>query len=257
MVRRQTAVKWPAKIFLAGGLGGLYLGLALAVLLLASPAGARPPAQPDCPAGPSFEYTPAHPDPNVAVRFSGDITATGNGGSLSFSWNFGDGSAVVTGSPYLHTYFRNGVFTVIMTVSKESCPPLATSDIITVGFGTPAAIIYLPLIYKGGDFVFPTGVVAWPATPPGQVTDLRGYSDIEANRTYLSWTPVPGVSGYRLYRQKRLIDQDFELLATVPARQATYLDATAGCGGRYYVTAFGPAGESPASRASYYSPPCP
>ena len=86
---------------------------------------------------------------------------------------------------------------------------------------------------------------------------MRGYSDINANRTYLWWTPVSGVSGYRLYRQKRFIDAEFELLAIVPAQEATFIDATAGCGVRYYVTAFSPAGESPASTASYYSPPCP
>lgn len=257
MMESQRMANWPVKIFLAGGLGGLYLGLALAVLLLAAPAGARPVAQPGCPAGPYFEYTPVNPDPNVAVEFTGGVTATGSGGSLSFSWDFGDGSAVVTGSPYLHTYLQNGVFSVIMTVSKESCPPLATSDIITVGFGPPAAIVYLPLIFKGDDFVFPTGAVVLPATPPEQVTNLRGYSDIKATRTYLSWTPVSEVSGYRLYRQKRLVAEDFELLAIVPAQQATYLDATAGCGVRYYVTAFSPAGESPASTANYYSPPCP
>jgi hypothetical protein len=248
--------KWPAKIFLAAGLAGIYLGLALAALLLASPAGARPTAQ-LCPAGPSIAYTPANPDPNVEVRFTGDITATGSGGSLSFTWDFGDGSAVVTGSPYLHTYFRNGVFTVIMTVSKESCSPLATTDIITVGFGRPAATVYLPLILKGNDFVFPTESATVTPSPPEQVANLRGYSDIKANRTYLSWTPVSGVSGYRLYRQTRWVDEDFELLAIVPGQQATFIDATAGCGVRYYVTAFSPAGESPASTASYYSPPCP
>jgi len=94
--------------------------------------------------------------------------------------------------------------------------------------------------------------------PPAQVTGLSGAISDNIG-THLRWNPVQPtgvVSGYRLYRGGQAEEDSFQLLAVVPDSVTTYLDATSGCGQIYYLTAFNPAGESPASTSSYYSPAC-
>jgi PKD repeat protein len=55
-------------------------------------------------------------DPNRAIRFTGVDQAT------TFTWDFGDGTALGSGSPVLHTFTRGGSFTVMLTVARDGVP---------------------------------------------------------------------------------------------------------------------------------------
>ncbi len=53
-----------------------------------------------------------------------------------YRWNFGDGSAVVTGSPVQHTYTQNGIYSVTLTLSGDCVDSVAivrTVDVFDAG----------------------------------------------------------------------------------------------------------------------------
>ena len=55
-------------------------------------------------------------DPNKPIRFTGLDQAT------TYTWDFGDGTALGSGSPVLHTFTRGGTFTVKLTVARDGVP---------------------------------------------------------------------------------------------------------------------------------------
>ncbi len=65
----------------------------------------------------SFTYSPAFPCPAPSqITFTNTTTATG---SYNSSWDFGDGFTSTAGSP-VHTYTRDTIFTVKLTVTSSS-----------------------------------------------------------------------------------------------------------------------------------------
>jgi len=74
---------------------------------------------------------------------SGTTFATGCGvGTATYSWNFGDGSALGTGVTTSHTYTSNGVYTVILTVTDSAGNiGYGSVTIILKEAGIPAEII--------------------------------------------------------------------------------------------------------------------
>ena len=71
------------------------------------------------PIAPSFTVSTDPTEVNLPVSFS----ATASGGTppyVSFSWNFGDGSAPATGNPITHAYASAGTFSVTVTVTDSA-----------------------------------------------------------------------------------------------------------------------------------------
>lgn len=210
-----------------------------------------------CPTGPTINFNPANPSPGQSVHFVGNIS--GGSGVITFTWNFGDGSPSATGQAQDHIYALSGFYTVVLTATGQACPvPPVTSQNITVGFGPPAAVLYFPAIFrKFSTPIFPTGSESLNTllTTPSQATGLQGQTDPASGLTRLDWLPSLSepITGYRVYRRGPAGKAVF----TLPATQTTFTDDTAACGQSYYVTAFNVAGESAASTASYYGPPCP
>ncbi|HEV2348135.1 MAG TPA: PKD domain-containing protein [Actinocrinis sp.] len=66
----------------------------------------------------------------LTVAFTG--TATGGTPAYSYSWNFGDGSAVSTAQNPSHTYSTVGTFTATLTVTDSSSPAKTASSTVTV-----------------------------------------------------------------------------------------------------------------------------
>ena len=60
-------------------------------------------------------------EPNKAIRFTGVDQAT------SYTWDFGDGTALGAGSPALHTFTRGGTFPVKLTVARDGVPGTVTT----------------------------------------------------------------------------------------------------------------------------------
>ena len=59
--------------------------------------------------------------PNKAIVFTGADQAT------TYTWDFGDGSPLATGSPKEYTFTRGGSFTVKLTVARSGVPGTATT----------------------------------------------------------------------------------------------------------------------------------
>src|SRR4029077_21232751 len=71
--------------------------------------------------------TPANPTVGQSITF----TATVNGGAspYTFSWNFGDGSALGATNPVSHVYATKGTFTVTLTITDSSTPTHQTASV--------------------------------------------------------------------------------------------------------------------------------
>ena len=59
-------------------------------------------------------------------------TAAGSGGTLSYAWNFGDGSAAATGASVSHAYTTHGVYTVTLNVTDPVNGTLSATVSVTV-----------------------------------------------------------------------------------------------------------------------------
>ncbi len=68
------------------------------------------------PRGVSFTYNPPSPIKDQAVDFTG-VVLSGTA-PFTYTWNFGDGSAVGTGNPLSHTYTISGNIAVVMTATN-------------------------------------------------------------------------------------------------------------------------------------------
>ncbi len=68
-----------------------------------------------------FSATPLTGLAPLTVDFT-DLSVPANGNIVSWSWNFGDGSALVTGPDPTHTYQAAGDYTVTLEVEDEHCP---------------------------------------------------------------------------------------------------------------------------------------
>lgn len=86
---------------------------------------------------------------NTAINQTVEFNATSTGAS-SISWNFGDGSAVLTGSTASHTYDAPGVYTVTVTASNEQC----SSEIVSVVLVSDVATSTAQVVNEG--------VTLWP-----------------------------------------------------------------------------------------------
>jgi hypothetical protein len=205
----------------------------------------------------NITINPSNPNPGDSVQFIGTVTE--GTGSLTFKWDFGDGSGV-KGQIVNHPYSINNIYHVKLTVEGDECPKTRAayaSQELTVGTGVPPNEIYLPLISTSpttSTQSVDTLLIPLPAVDgrPIQVSSLQG--ETKANATTLTWHPTDNseaeaIRGYRIYRAP-LGTSAFELLAEVPADETEYSDQ-AECGYAYYVTAFNQTGESPASNTSY------
>ncbi len=114
----------------------------------------------------AFTWSPSVPDVGQAVQF----TDTSTGGPTSWSWAFGDGETSTTQNP-VHVYASAGARTVTLTVTN-SHGSSARSQTVSVGC---EPILGVPTLTAT---VIASGIIR------------------------LSWTAVPGATGYRLYRSE-------------------------------------------------------
>jgi hypothetical protein len=171
------------QILLVGGLALLLGGVGWGSLAVvwAAPAGTAAAAQigiQACPTNLSFSFTPVNPSAGEVVTFVANPGSPVGSGQITYTWNFGDGSAEGAGQSNVeHIYTLNGVYQVTLTATGDTCAPqpAPVTHLITVGFGAPAAIIYLPLVAKNyPEIIFPTSrqpIEFAPISIPVQVGD--------------------------------------------------------------------------------------
>lgn len=67
-----------------------------------------------------IDFSPTDPAPNVQVNFSAVRSTPPPGGQIeSYQWDFGDGSPLATGARTVHTYTREGTYTVTLVVRDD------------------------------------------------------------------------------------------------------------------------------------------
>lgn len=93
--------------------------------------------------GLSFSFTP-NPTATVAIPtiFSAAVT---HGTAVSYTWDFGDGTAVTAGNPAVHTYYTPGFYAVMVTVTNSS-GTISTTQMVEV-VSLPH-VVYLPLVMR-------------------------------------------------------------------------------------------------------------
>jgi hypothetical protein len=92
----------------------------------------------------SISANPTTGLPPLAVTFSSDGTLDPDGDTLSFEWNFGDGSALVTQPNPVHTYATGGSFTATLTVRDSRGASAQRSVAIETGNERPVVAIESP-----------------------------------------------------------------------------------------------------------------
>ena len=83
--------------------------------------------------------TPDAGDPPLEVTFSSAGSADPDGTITSYSWDFGDGSALSTAANPVHTFTANGAYVVRLTVTDNRNVTGSTTKVIQVGPGANAS----------------------------------------------------------------------------------------------------------------------
>jgi glucose/arabinose dehydrogenase len=119
----------------------------------------------------------------ISVQFSSAGSADPYGAALSYSWNFGDGSPVVTVANPTHTYTGNGTFTATLTVSNGASIGVATTNVV-VGRMPPSANIATPgtgSTYNAGSTVAFSGTATDPVDGTLPASDYTWQVDFYKN----------------------------------------------------------------------------
>jgi PKD repeat protein len=104
----------------------------------------------------------------LSVNFSSAGSSDPEGGALTYSWNFGDGTSSTAANPS-HTYTTNGQRTVTLTVTDPAGRTGNTSLVITVGNTAPVVTLTRPdngMLVNFGDTVPYTISVSDPEDGP-------------------------------------------------------------------------------------------
>jgi len=158
------------------------------------------------------------------VSFDGSSSTVLSGpSSLSYAWNFGDGSTA-SGSTTSHAYSSGGTYTVTLTVSNGTSQAV-TSQTITV------------------------------PTPPGspQLSASAGTGQISLNWS----TPSSGsdpIAGYEVYRSSSTSSEPGSVIATTSGTSFTDTSVSSGSSYDYAVAAQSSAGTSSLSNEVSASP---
>ncbi len=99
--------------------------------------------------------TPASGTGPLTVNFTSGGSADPEGGTLTYSWNFGDGTTVGNGAQVSHTYQNAGSYTATLTVTDTAAAAASASTSITVtAASTPVRLQRLDgvMLKKGRKF---------------------------------------------------------------------------------------------------------
>jgi PKD repeat protein len=100
----------------------------------------------------------------LAASFSSAGSSDPEGGALTYSWNFGDGTTSTAANPS-HTYAANGQYAATLTVTDPAGRSGNASVIITVGNTAPTVTLTTPVsgkVFSFGDNVPYTIIVSDP-----------------------------------------------------------------------------------------------
>jgi glucose/arabinose dehydrogenase len=141
--------------------------------------------------------TPGGGHAPLAVQLSSTGSSGARGEALTYSWDFGDGSAASPAANPTHTYTSDGTYAATLTVSDGTTSAQATASVV-VGREPAAASIRAPAMnatYNAGDTLSFSGAATDPvegALPASDYTwQVDFYRDGVPRPTYLREAPHP------------------------------------------------------------------
>jgi PKD repeat protein len=167
---------------------------------------------------------------NLPVGFDGSGSSDKGGtGSLSYKWDFGDGSLLGIGKLPLHTFLSGGTFTVKLTVTDADGWTASVSHPVTIGTGPGAPGAPTAVKATAGNS---SATVTWTA-PANNGSTISSYTVTGTDAT------VPARGG-----------QQATVTGTPPATSATVTGLTNGDSYTFVVTATNGNGPGQASSPS-------
>ena len=146
----------------------------------------------------SFTANPTSGLPPLTVSFDAASSSDPDGNPLTYTWNFGDGSAPATGVTTAHTYTAAGPYTATLIVNDGQGGTDSAMLVISVGT-PPVAVINNPVtgtFYNAGDTVLysGSGTDADDGTLPASAFSwtILFHHD---NHTHPFLGPIAGVTG--------------------------------------------------------------
>ena len=138
---------------------------------------------------PSIDSISAPRLEGTSISFAGSATdPAGANDTLTFVWNFGDGSAVVTGSNATHTFADNGTYKVTLTVSDEDNGTTTTTQTIVISNVAPTPVVHQTVVEaNASNFVINTGTVFDPGDDTVTLAASIGTVTMNSNGTW-TWT---------------------------------------------------------------------
>jgi PKD repeat protein len=118
-----------------------------------------------------------------AIAFSGAASSDADGSIVTYSWNPGDGGAVLTGVAPGKSYAAAGTYTLTLTVTDNGGATAQATTTVTVS-GAGGGGNVSPVARPGGPYTATVGV---PVTLNG-----GGSSDADGSITSYSWSPGDG-----------------------------------------------------------------
>lgn len=132
------------------------------------------------------ELLSANPTEGQALQFAASASDP-EGDAISFEWNFGDGSAVVTGANPSHVYPDNGPFTVTVEAIDEFGAATMASIQISVANVAPSITVNGSVINENG-----TATVSGTIRDPGSADTFTAIIDwgegVPTSHTYAAGT---------------------------------------------------------------------
>ena len=115
----------------------------------------------------------------TSIDFAGSATdPAGANDTLTYVWNFGDGSPAVTGATAIHTFADNGIYVITLTVSDEDGGITSTTQTITVENVAPTpSIVSISGNRQEGDLLTFSGSANDPAGTNDTLTYLWNFGD--------------------------------------------------------------------------------
>lgn len=102
----------------------------------------------------------------LLINFSAALTTDANGGPLTYSWDFGDGTPTGSGVTTAHTYPATGIGTFTATLTARDSGNLGSSATVLVAVNNtpPTATIVSHANYSLYSILAPTATGSWTPT---------------------------------------------------------------------------------------------
>lgn len=169
-------------------------------------------------AGLTITSKPAACPKSPATLADTTFTAAATGdGTVTYSWNFGDGTPAASGASIVHFYSSPGTYNVVLTVADASNPPQTSTlaVVVTDSVTSPKLLVTLNFKKPGNDSIYLTGQIR---VAPGTKLDGQSFTvnvgGVLSTFTLSQFGQAKNANGSVKFFVKTQATQDVELAST-------------------------------------------